>query len=822
MMNQYADRAKLEEFLFNNPQIAAALGKSASIGHRQGGLGGAMAYARSHSEQMAENVDINSEFSKLFFDLDVAVEILIGLILSPSGAAEPELIYGSSYKALPPSVIGNVTKDLATYLNDTYHLKTGLAKLLRAVMYEKGSVCRIIIPESVIDSIVRAGETMTGEALSLMNGTTVSLKGIMRTNSPSYYSTEGRGFITRETSPTLMPYNLTITDNFDLLAVPKARAYHNKQQIKAIISPLEASIESSWMSEMNEYLDLSRVSTTRNSIGLPLYMEVDSAAVTPIPLPGDSSQHTGYLLLLDDNGFPVSPKNLRREIMDMYKQLPTTPMGKSIVDNSPPPVIVSGQKLDFSTDKLISLFMSQVNNEIERMLSNGGQVRDLSTVKVNSLYAAALARAMSGQRTRLLFLPPEMVVYYAFKHDDNGVGVTLLNDLPTLSSMRASLLFSGLVREIKNNIPQTKVNVRLDENDVDPDSTLEMIHSNVLERQANLSPLGLTSITDWTNWAYRAGVSFQIEEHPDMPNTKIDYEDVSVTGAVASESALHEKLRAQQIMAIGVTPEMVDSGFASDFATSDQAKRVQLIRRVTARKIEFTAQLTSEVRKLAKSDANIYNGIKQALESITDLTTHLSDDYKVMYKKDRDLTISKLSYEIADSIVVSLPNIDVKNIRDTVENLQIYSDGLDLAIKHWLSAESIQPTEDSQLLLDNIEVLTSAIKAHFMREYMIENGYFSQLSDIVNFTDDGGPKLDLEAIMTGHLKGTLKMAGNYLKAKAVEDVPVEEVVPVEEDVEEAPVEDDSVEVKTSPTEEAPVADDVVKATSTSVVVKTVK
>lgn len=781
---KFVDREKLNTFLYNNQQTAAILSKPLRKAPRTL-TRDASEYARIHSETKAMSTDIHGEFGKLFFDLDVAVEILIGLMLSPKGSVKPELIFSTQYSVLPASAIGAIIKDLPNYFNETYKLSSNLSKMLKKVLYSHGAVAKVIIPESIVDKIVNNNSPLSAEVMSYVSPSKdIPLKGILKNYNSNMLGMEGYGYAGSAGPSLTMPdFGLTITDNFDLLSTPKLRKYIAQRQTESYISPFASHIDADWkFAATDDYLDVSAIEADRESVGLPLYLEVDSAAITPIHIPGDPTKHTCYLMLLDENGYVVSPKDLREEIEEMYQELPSTPMGKSLANTAKGNLNRFGTT-KFNSTQLLNVFTSQVNAHIQKMLATAGQTRDLTFSEVNATYASILARAMKDKQTRLLLLPVEMVAYYAFEYDSNGVGVTLLHDLPTLSSMRASLLFSGLVSEVKNNIPQTKVNITLDENDPDPDSSLEMIQSNTLERQANLTPIGLVNITDWTEWAHRSGFSFQVEEHPRLPNTKVEYEDVTPQRLIPSDSTLYESIRAQEIMSIGVTPEMVDNGFASDFASTDAAKRIQLARRIASRQLTLSDLLTDEVRKLSLADANILKLVKERLDGMENLSTYLTDEYKTMWRKNKQLTLDKLALDIIRSVVVSLPNPDTDNVEIMLANLQKYSEMLDLAIESWFNEGFLGGSEEEQLLVDNAAVIRTALKAHYMRRYMIKNGYLAELSEMVSFNDKGTPMIDLEEEMSAHVKGLVAMASNYLRnfkprADSNVETPVEEV-PVE-------------------------------------------
>jgi hypothetical protein len=764
------NRKQLEEVLFNKPALAAVLAKTQHKPRNPGHMTNLSQYAREHSENASAMDDVHTEFRKLFFDLDVAVEIMIGLILSPKGGVKPELIYGCSYKGIPPNVIGSIISTLPEYIDERYRLSKELPRMLRKVMYTDGAVAKIIIPENVLDKVINGDMEYATEAYDVASrlmpdNASIPLKGILsNANMQGIFSVEGYGKVSHGMSPTLEAFKLTITDNFDLLSIPRYRSHLRNLQTESILSPYITGVDTDWKRQFGAFdqLDLTEVETTRKSIGTPLYLEVESATITPIHMPGDASKHVAYLALLDESGFIVNPADLRKEINEMQESLPSNPMGKSIVNTQIKNSRTSLDSNKLKPEQLITIFTTYINSRISQLVTSNEKGFDLEFGDVNTMYSAILARAMANRRTKLLFLPASMVAYYAFRFDENGIGKTLLDDLPTLSSMRAALLFSGLVSEIKNNIPQTKVNITLDESDMDPDASIAMIQSNTLERQANMSPFGLISLYDWSDWAHRSGFSFQVEQHPLLPNTKVQYEDVTPQRLVASESALHDKLRAQQIMAIGPTPEMVDNGFGSDYASTDQAKRVQLARRVTAYQGEVSDLSTSELRKIAVADGNIIANILEQLETVKDLNTYLTPEQKKAMKANRKLALTKLAVDISRHLTISLPNPDTDNVQNMLAAIQGYSDLLDLALESWITPDIIGGSEEEQPLSENVTMIKSALKAHFMREFMVKNGYLTFLANITSFSNDGKPKLDLNSVMTSHIKGLINTTKEYL------------------------------------------------------------
>jgi len=758
MSDKFIDKNKLNALLYNNPEFATVISKTITR-NKSNKSYNVRDYAIKRQSEYASNEMVNSEFGRMFYDLEIAVDILIGLILSPKGNVRPELIYSVSSNQVPNSISTSIISDISDYLNKEYRLSSNLANVLKQVFYTKGSSVKLIIPESEIDVIIKKNLELSKESLSsLTTSKGIPLKGILSngTKEPSMdiesiltYSNN-----TTQYSPTLDPFNIVITDNTEVLKEPMLREYITKENVY--------STDYDALHKRNKgTLDLGSLKPERKSIGKPLYLDIDPGCIIPVHVPGNPKQHISYLVPLDEKGYIISKKS-SKEIKAYLENNKPTKQGKSIIDHARRNLKGFSNSEEDSA-RMLSLFMNQIESTIRNMATTGAYKCDLEFSSITGIYAAMLARAFEGLKTRLLFVPAERVSYYAFKFNKSGMGVTLLDDLPTLSRMRSSLLFSGLVSEVRNNIPQTRVNVSLDDSDTDPEKTLEMIIGTALENQAQYIPTDPIHITDWVDWAQRAGFSFQVDEHPMLPNTKITYEDNTPNRSIPSNSEFMDKLRAQQMMAIGVTPEMVDNGFNSDFASTDAGKRIQLARRVTAYQMSLADMITDEVRKIARADGTIVNMVYDSIRSIDKLKDYLPDNLRSNYKSNSSEVIDYLVNEVVSNIRVDLVSPDTNNLELMERNLDTYIGMLDTALDAWINEDFIGNTNNSEILRDNVTEIRAALRAYYIRSYMSKNGYMSELARMVGVDKEGNAAIDLKEEMSAHISGLISTAEAYIE-----------------------------------------------------------
>jgi DNA-binding NarL/FixJ family response regulator len=90
-----------------------------------------------------------------------------------------------------------------------------------------------------------------------------------------------------------------------------------------------------------------------------------------------------------------------------------------------------------------------------------------------------------------LFLPVETVTYFATRYNEQGIGVSLLDEMKIVNSQRAVLMFANTMGGIKNSISRTQVDIKFDENDPDPQNTLELQMDALMRANTNMFPLGV-------------------------------------------------------------------------------------------------------------------------------------------------------------------------------------------------------------------------------------------------------------------------------------------------------------------------------------------
>jgi hypothetical protein len=671
------------------------------------------------------------------------------------------------------------------------------------MLFTTGSYVNVVIPENIVDEIINGNRQISTESLNNLIRKKDNITGIVNVGilgKPGKVSTKSAlerfafnlstesissdTAIATDFNSQNINLGIEVTDNIQLLKLPKISEISTKNAINQVnkkyiakeannnLSTYEFSTiaykGNSSNTEMFIALPDSR-NAKRKAIGRPLVMKLPSESVIPVYVPGDEKNHVGYFVLNDIDGNPINKNSNNSN--DLNSGLAgLLQNGNNNQNQGLSSMLISKAKNNLTSnesvptiDHITKIYSSIVENDLIERLRNGIYGKDLTVGYNEEIYRIMLARALSNKYTRLLYIPKEYVSYFAFKYHENGVGKSYLDDVKILTSLRAILLFSKVMAQTKSSINVTHVGVTLDPNDPDPQKTIEMAAHEVVKMRQNYFPLGINTPTDLVDWIQRAGLEFSFEGHPGLPQTKFDFETKNLQHTLP-DSDLDELLRKQTYMAFGLTPEVIDQGFNVEFATTIVSNNILLSKRVMQLQGEFTRQYTEWCVKLMHHDTEAR---KEFLTVLKD--NKGSVEKNLTEEESQHLTENELSFyndlldRYIDNIQLDLPKPDETTVKNQTEAFDEYVEALDKAIGYWISSEII--TNDvSGEVNSNIDSIKAVLKAHFVRQWMANNNFMSELSDVVTADEDGNPNLNVFDINKQHIESIGKSVLTFIKS----------------------------------------------------------
>jgi len=768
---------------------------------------------------------------QLLPDMELSAQILVSSILSPKDMMETELTYSVTEGLMAPDVSGALINRAKAYFEQDYKIKPLLSKMLRSILFEDGSYPVLVIPESSIDEVINGQKRVSFESMqdSIHEDGSVRSLGLLgpavkpvptkHRNAPGFamesfadyavpQSVDGAMALEGEFKKKVETF-ITVTDNFDLLKFPQVNQKIREQRIMEVVgtralesfSPLQ---QKKTMQPMNDrqmagllykernynYKPINTLKTqeqlNRRTVGNPLIMHVPPEAVIPAYVPGCPEQQVGAYLLIDADGHPVSMSENADYYQEMAQRLNTNGSFPSAMLGR-----VKGMMNGFDTnnrehlDYTARIYGDMVEQELLARLRNGVYGNGVALAKRDEVYRIMLARSLAKQHTQMLFIPAELMTYFAFRYTEDGIGKSLMEDMKILNSLRTMLMFANVMASVKNSVGRTNVRLKLDESDPNPQKTLEIMQHEIIRARQQYFPLGVNSPTDITDFLQRAGFEFVYEGHPGLPDVAVSFEQKN-DNYTKPDTDLEENLRKRAIMSTGLSPETVDATFQAEFATSVVTNNILLSKRVMTIQEQFCPLLSDHMRKCMMNSEHLINDLRDILINNFDrLKMEETEEGKNIIeavragKADKDAqhqldaakryAVDQLLSEFIMNFTVELPRPNSVTLENQLTALETYTKALDAFLEAIIS-DKFFTTDTGGDIANQVNTMREVVKAYYIRQWMNENGVLPELAKLTAVDADGKPMVDVWDMQTTHLGNLTKTFTDFMiKVEQVRD-----------------------------------------------------
>lgn len=791
------------------------------------------------SDFIGKKVRDADNITKLFPDIELAKQIYVSSVIAPKDMTSTEILYKNDDTIFPPQVTTKANESIKANVEGHHKLGSDLQTILTDSLFGSGSYIVATLPESSIDEVINGDRIASLESASVLFNQDKSVVSLGYLSDAESKEAALEDFLSGTMNTSTLKLNsitadnvdmgVQVYDNFNMLKMPRLQEAMIKQASAQIIrnaskfgrqtsnnpnvthGTTASSLESSDNKEFSAAEIKSGVfkapthgfrpvtsiktkeNTARRSIGRALRMKLPSEAVIPVYPPGQPEKHVGYFVLIDHYGAPLTITS-----DDVYAPGTTGMMNNNIAQNQSTGLssyllnrakdtIIGANKEPMMTD-MSRIYSSVIEKSIVSMLKKGLYKKDLMMGESEDIYRIMMYRAFQGKQTRMLYIPADLVTYYAYRYHDNGVGKSLMDDLTTLISTRAVVMVARVMQQIRSSINVTNVGVNLDPKDPDPEKTMQMTVANVIKHLQFQMPIGLITQSDLYEWVARAGVRFTFDNHPGLPELKYEFSNDTI-GNTIPDTDLDEDLRRRTYMAFGLSPEQVDNSLSPDFATSVLSSNALLSKRVMNTQEIYTRLMSEDARRILRNDMVAYEELREIIRAnVGAIKSRITDQDDIAKAQiDDEVFITELTERYIDSLKLDLPKPDMTTIENQLEALSKAEEIIDKLLESHVSAEAF-PQMVSGDASNSIDELKGIIKAAMIRSWLAANPSFKELNELVTRSIDkegkttifDNAKLHSEGFVSSMLK-FMKDAKPFANAASrdVENIANDETVPVE-------------------------------------------
>lgn len=191
----------------------------------------------------------------------------------------------------------------------------------------------------------------------------------------------------------------------------------------------------------------------------PLFMTIPAESVVPLFIPGNPSDHIGYFIIIDQDGNPVTGLDMPspEDSMGLRQQNIFSKINNVMNLKD----LYKGQ---FQSREISKVYNNIMDDHIKRALTSAN-LNGVEIGNVNSIYKCMFSRYLRNATTRLLYVPKDFLVYFAYDYNDNGTGRSKLEDARFALTIRMTFMICGLMAAIRDATDKKQI-----EFDVPPDT----------------------------------------------------------------------------------------------------------------------------------------------------------------------------------------------------------------------------------------------------------------------------------------------------------------------------------------------------------------
>lgn len=708
------------------------------------------------SREIGQEIIDNDSIMQLLPDLELVETVMVGSVLSPNDYGDTDLTFTVDSDIFDSEMSLQLLEPVKHHFKKNERLDLQLQNILSEVLFKKGAFIKAVLPENILDTIVNGNNTISTEDYRdihrrLINGEEIGFLGPV---DPEKLNISNEAYIDsiKKDAKVVTPF-VSVTDNFNVL---KAPIINSKLRSKRISDKLKVSVESTYSNfkETNKGFTAEQISKLyaqarngvehtmvvespdfqkRRSVGHPTEVNIPMRAAIPVYEAGRPSEHLGYFLLVDRNGYFVSDDlNL-----DYYGELKSSWVNGKSKDNSSEIIRLTkdamgaqSEHANFELEQALDAYASIITSQLNQRLANGLYDQELDVGLAEELKRLMFYRALKSKHTQLLYIPAELVTYIAFKYNDRGIGESLLTRSKLISMMRSVLLFADTIGATRNAVGRKRVNITLDPNDPDPEQTILGVQSLIMESAHRACPLAAPDPSQMMDSLMRSGFDFSIDTNgADYAQTKVEYDDYITQNQMGNQE-LQDRLQKIHVSGMGISPEKVDPLNSPDFATTAVQNDMVMGRRVREMQRTLCHHLSKHVHRYTR-----HSGILRAemAKIVEDNAVKLPPEY-------RSLSVDDVIDLFIDSITLSLPSPDSNKTEEQTRLVEEFDRLMDVCMDAYITNDLF----DDELIgvPGAVDKVLANVRAYFKRQFLAKNNIMPELS-ILTEMDKDRPAFDL-------------------------------------------------------------------------------
>lgn len=700
-------------------------------------------------------------------EMELVAEIFVSAVMAPGDLIQTDLHYDIDVNPeIPADITGSTLRLIKDEFEKVYKIKDMLYDILMDVLFKRGSYSLLVLPETSIDNLINSDMAVSKESLSTIGYKEGKLDsyGLLGSTAPVTASTgislesvlsprgaAGGGQVMHNDQP----LDIELVDNPDILKMPTLIERVRSEQVLAIYKSKSIALESKDRRRINKqvmsnsevvrtyykprkYVNtpvstvITRTQASRDPIGAPVVLNPSNESLIPVTVPGNRRKHIGYLALLDVDGNFISMDHSENYWDDsrMYAELTSTNRKGSMSSVLLEEVRQAAAGRKCSNTQLIrdtQRFMGAiVEDNVKNALKSGALTGDYDIQIPEEVMRLMLQRSLQQKKTKLLYIPSELLIYFAVDYNNLGIGKSMIENGKTLGVLRALLLFAGTHSAIKGATDSKMLNIEVEEHDEEPFETVSYLLHEFERMQPHSLPIHTVNPLQLTDFVAKAGRTVNITGNSRIPSTSFSVEErASVSRDIDNEFS--EDLRKRHIETFGMNEAIIDAASGADFATQITTQNMFFLKRI----IRVSDKISPHLSRFGRTYTHNHGGL---IEGILEIISGNKDQLPKEWRQDHE----GLARYLIDNLTIALPKPETDTIEQRMEAFDQFAESIDKVLDSYFYEDVMGLINDDEAQT-NLERVKASIRNKELRDFIKRRSIIPELDYLDTWGESDGP-----------------------------------------------------------------------------------
>jgi len=681
-----------------------------------------------------------SKILKLVPELEQASLIVIPSILSPNSFRNYIITYNID---IPDSILDSKVKakiisKINNHANNHLKLNEKLETWIKEALYKTGAKPVLIIPTKIInkirnssisfESINEINESVSKEDLKLIakEENIINIKRniideLSKFKKIDIYHDKLDSVISgtiEEINKKVKRSNLIqFIDNPDALVIGRQNRLKTNEEITAKYREYfsednnnkpSISFDPEMVVSLDDYFDLNNKEEEH-----PILEELPTESVIPLYIEGIPSSHIHYLVMLDENGAPI---NISNKVYEEYINTTISDNCSNNLEKLYKSIFGSELRLNASNNINTSLYRSIYETYLDKLIKNNLKGMGLTNMSISfndEINKVMLYRLFKHKKTKLVFVPNILMMYFAFNYNEDGTGRSKLEDILFPLSLKITYLITKTINLMEQAIHRQNVQVDLDESAGNPLEILQAIKEKLIE--GKVSEITYDPIKIIKNIAERE-IRITPNNIPGINQFSISPETYTPNRPIPDDTLIEEVNNLINLN-LDVPPSAFNRLNETEYSRSIVTNNILFAKKIENRQNKVIIHMSELIRSYLLFDTKFITDIKNILIS-----------EKVSYKGN----LNDYVLNIIQHVTLSLPTLRISHDKADFEEINEYVSMIESLLDKLFPSDLI-PDRDNQEVFGTI---VGMLKADIIRKYLIDSHMFKYIDETIFNIDE--------------------------------------------------------------------------------------